>query len=177
MTQKRILVRIGRLVRGNFGDIKSVGGDVSELRIDHCRGYRIYFTRHGQQIVLRLCGGDKSSQSRDIVLAQNWQAKRSKTMAEKIIPFDTASYLETDSDIAGYLAAAFETNDPEDVTHALATIARARGMTDLSRKSGVARGSLYKAIGEGANPTLGTLLSLMAALDMKLTVEPQHAHV
>lgn len=94
-------------------------------------------------------------------------------IAEKITTFDTAIYLKTDSDIAEYLATAFETNDPDDVTHALATIARARGVTGLSRKSGVARGTLNKAIGEGANPTLGTLLSLMAALEMNLTVKPK----
>ena len=94
-------------------------------------------------------------------------------MTETLTPFDAAAYLKSDSDIAEYLAAAFETNDADDVTHALATIARARGMTDLSRRSGVARGSLYKAIGEGANPTLGTLLSLMSALDMNLTVKPK----
>lgn len=62
----RVLVRIDRLALGNFGDCKSVGGGVSELRIDWGSGYRVYFARVGQAIVLLLCGGDKRTQQRDI---------------------------------------------------------------------------------------------------------------
>jgi putative addiction module killer protein len=51
---------------GNTGDAKSVGGSVSELRIDYGPGYRVYFTRRGQALVILLCGGDKRTQSRDI---------------------------------------------------------------------------------------------------------------
>jgi putative addiction module killer protein len=66
----RIDARIGRLRLGNFGDVKSVGGDVSELRIDYGTGYRVYFTRQGALLVILLCGGDKGSQARDIDLAK-----------------------------------------------------------------------------------------------------------
>jgi putative addiction module killer protein len=70
MAQKHILVRIGRVERGNFGDIKPVGEGVSELRIFHGPGYRLYMTRRGHEMVLLLCGGDKSSQSSDIRTAK-----------------------------------------------------------------------------------------------------------
>lgn len=66
----RILVRIDRLALGNPGDVKSVGGGVSELKIDYGPGYRVYFAQRGQQLVLLLCGGDKSTQSEDISTAQ-----------------------------------------------------------------------------------------------------------
>lgn len=61
-----IVRRIARLAAGNFGDARSVGGTVSELRIDHGPGYRVYFTRRASVLVILLCGGDKRTQSRDI---------------------------------------------------------------------------------------------------------------
>ena len=61
-----IVRRISRVAAGNTGDAKSVGGSVSELRIDHGPGYRVYFTRRRRALVILLCGGDKRTQSRDI---------------------------------------------------------------------------------------------------------------
>jgi putative addiction module killer protein len=71
----RITARIRRLSLGNFGDAKPVGGGVSELRLDHGPGYRVYFVRRGAVVVILLCGGDKSTQDRDI--------RRAKQMAEE----------------------------------------------------------------------------------------------
>ncbi|MEO7027198.1 MAG: type II toxin-antitoxin system RelE/ParE family toxin [Caulobacteraceae bacterium] len=63
---ERIAQRIVRVESGLMGDVKAVGDGVSELRVDHGPGYRVYFVRRGAMLVLLLCGGDKRSQQRDI---------------------------------------------------------------------------------------------------------------
>ena len=66
----RILVRVDRLIHGNPGDHRNLPGGVSELRIDFGPGYRVYYTQRREQLLLLLIGGDKSSQVKDIVKAQ-----------------------------------------------------------------------------------------------------------
>ncbi len=70
----RIKVRILRMAEGNPGDVRPVGQAVSEMRIDYGPGYRVYFTQRGGVLVILLCGGDKSSQVRDIAAAQRLSA-------------------------------------------------------------------------------------------------------
>lgn len=72
----QIAKRIDRIAQGNFGDVRSVGDWVSELRFTFGPGYRVYYTRHGDIVVILLCGGDKGSQGRDI--------ERAKAMAQEI---------------------------------------------------------------------------------------------
>lgn len=70
----RVRVRINRIRLGNFGDCKSVGGGVSELRIAYGPGYRVYFGRQGNTVVVLVCAGDKRTQARDIAVAHDrWQ--------------------------------------------------------------------------------------------------------
>jgi len=75
----RIAARTGRLVLGLFGDCKSVGNGVWELRVDWGPGYRVYYAQSGQRVILLLCGGDKRGQSKDIKRAirlwQDWQRR------------------------------------------------------------------------------------------------------
>jgi putative addiction module killer protein len=65
----RVQVRIERLAAGNPGDVEPVGEGVSELRIDYGPGYRVYFKKHGREVVILLAGGDKRTQSADIKTA------------------------------------------------------------------------------------------------------------
>ena len=73
----RILIRIKRIETGNLGDVKPVGEGISELRIDHGPGYRLYFMQREQRVIILLCGGDKSTQIRDIdrarMIAKDWR--------------------------------------------------------------------------------------------------------
>ncbi|WP_339801828.1 type II toxin-antitoxin system RelE/ParE family toxin [uncultured Marinobacter sp.] len=70
-----IAARVFRLANGLPGDVKPVGAGVSELRIHHGPGYRVYFKQSGKEIVILLCGGDKSTQQRDIETAQRLAAE------------------------------------------------------------------------------------------------------
>ncbi len=72
----RIVGRLDRVAQGNLGDIRPVGGNVSELRVHYGPGYRIYLSRRGREVVFLLCGGDKSSQRRDI--------KRAMELAQEV---------------------------------------------------------------------------------------------
>src|SRR4051794_2880711 len=74
-------------------------------------------------------------------------------------PYDSARYLDSDEAIAEYLAAAFEEGDPKGIAHALEVIARARGMTQLSRDTGIAREALYRALSGEGNPEFATIMN------------------
>lgn len=91
-------------------------------------------------------------------------------MAEKFTKYDTAEHLKTDADMAAYLDACLEEagDDPAYIAHALGIIARAKGMTQLARDTGLARENLYKALSSDGNPEFGTILKVIKALGLKL---------
>lgn len=70
----KIMIRVDRMELGLFGDVKPIGDGLSELRINYASGYRVYYGKEGNQVYLLLCGGDKSTQMKDIKLAKKyWQ--------------------------------------------------------------------------------------------------------
>ena len=90
-------------------------------------------------------------------------------------PWDPADHLKTDEDMAAYLEAALEEGDPSLVTAALGDIARAKGMTQIARDSGLGRESLYKALSPVGNPEFATILKVVAALGLQLHATPAAA--
>jgi probable addiction module antidote protein len=88
----------------------------------------------------------------------------------KTIPWDSATYLKTDEDIANYLEAVFEDGDPALITHALGVVARAKGMSQIAQAAGLGRESLYKALSPDGNPEFATVLKVMRALGLRLKV-------
>lgn len=84
--------------------------------------------------------------------------------------WDVVDYLDSPEEIASYLEAAFEDGDPVIIRRALSNVARARGMSALAAETGIGRDTLYKALGEDGNPTLDTLIKVIKALGVKLSV-------
>ena len=90
-------------------------------------------------------------------------------MAEKLTTYDPATALVDDEEIAVFMADAFETGDAGYIAKALGIVARAKGMTEISRKTGLSREQLYRSFSEQGNPTLKTTLAVMRALGVEMT--------
>ena len=93
-------------------------------------------------------------------------------------PYDTADYLKTEEEMALYLDACFEEagDDPAFIAAALGDIARARGMTQLAKDTGLGRESLYKALSGEGNPSFATILKVTAALGIQLHAQPMRVN-
>jgi probable addiction module antidote protein len=91
-----------------------------------------------------------------------------KKIIVKTTKWDAVDYLKTDEDMANYLEAAIEDGDAALISAALGDIARAKGMTQVARKAGLGRESLYKALSPNGNPELATILKVVKALGLRL---------
>ena len=165
----RINARIRRVSLGLIGDVKPVGDGVVELRIDYGPGYRLYFTRRGEAVLLLLVGGDKGGQDRDIRRAKQ-MAMELDWMGIATTRWDVTEHLDSEEAIAAYLDAVFEDGAPELIKAAIGDLACARGMTEIARKAGITRAGLYKALADTGNPSFTTIASVMKALGVRLSV-------
>lgn len=87
--------------------------------------------------------------------------------------WDVADYLKTEEEMTLYFEACLEENDPQLIAHALGDIARARGMSQLAKDTGLSRESLYKALSSNGNPSFATILKVTQALGLQLHASPR----
>ncbi len=155
-----------------FGDIKPVGGPVSEMRFHTGAGYRVYFAMQGNVLMLLLAGGDKSTQQTDIRQAHEHpqRLQGTTTMSTEFTDYDTSEYLENEQDIIAYLNAIAEYDDPALMQAALGNVAKARGMTQIAKDAG-GRESLYKSLSKDGNPSFQTIAKVIHALGGRLTIQ------
>lgn len=93
-------------------------------------------------------------------------------MTEQLYTYDPAEALDTPEAIAVFMADAFETGDASYIAKAMGVVAKARGMADLARETGLARQQLYKSLSDEGNPTLKTMLAVTQALGLEIVVRP-----
>jgi probable addiction module antidote protein len=93
-------------------------------------------------------------------------------MAIKTTPFDAAEYLTTPEAVAAYLNDAIANGNADELVAALGTVARVKGMTVIARDTGLGRESLYKALSKSSNPAFATISRVVAALGLRIAVEP-----
>lgn len=92
-------------------------------------------------------------------------------MTEQLTTYDPATALVDDEEIAFFMADAFETGDATYIAKALGVVARAKGMTEIAKKTGLSREQLYRSFSERGNPTLKTTIAVMRALGVDMTVK------
>jgi probable addiction module antidote protein len=90
-------------------------------------------------------------------------------MSKTLSKFDAAATLNDAEAMAEYMAAAFETGDPSYISHSLGVVARAKGMTEIAKESGLSREHLYRSFSEEGNPTLKSVLAVMGALGVRIS--------
>jgi len=93
-------------------------------------------------------------------------------MNDRLVDYDPAAALVDPESIAIFVADAFETGDAAYIAKAMGVVARAKGMTELARESGLAREQLYRSFSDKGNPTLKTMLAVMRAVGIDMTVRP-----
>lgn len=99
-----------------------------------------------------------------------------KTRIADLLDFDMARQLKSEEDIAAYITMVIEEGDAAELAHALGVAAKARGMSEIARATGLSREALYRALKPNAKPRFDTINRVCAALGVRLVAQPSHSH-
>ncbi len=176
----KIRVGLDRARLGNFGDHKHLDEGVWELRIDYGPGYRVYFAKEENRLILLLIGGDKGSQKRDIAqppaTCRTTEGDISMTHVTDYQK-DLIEALKDPAEAAAYLNAALEEGDRETFLLALRNVAEANGgMAAVADKAHLNRESLYRTLSRRGNPEIRTLFNLLHGVGLRLNITPETLH-
>jgi len=167
----RIQMRIARVELGLIGDVKYFGGIGSAS--ESCAlimGLGIGSTLSERTTPSFFSCAEGTRVPRGATSSALRKSRRRSDMAIETKVWDAAEFLTTPAEVAAYLEAAFEDGDPALITHALGVIARAEGMSEVAKQTGLTRASLYKALSADGHPEFATVLKVMQALGLKMTV-------
>ncbi|WOH68757.1 addiction module antidote protein [Bradyrhizobium sp. BWA-3-5] len=168
----KIASRVARLRFGNAGDVKPVGEGVSEMRVHHGRDTASITSKWKERsssfcaVEISRAKPRISSERRKLLL------NCERTAMIKISKFEAANYLKSPQAMADYLSEALATDDPEFICDALDTIARAKGMTQVAKETGLSRESLYKSLSGTTKPEFDTIRKVINSFGLRLVAEP-----